>query len=244
MDQETYLKVMEQQHACVCIAPTEVNKEVDKLLTVMGLDVEPEQVPVRPEEYCKLLGCYYNVAEKVKRDGGKIHYGWAIWQSHYLCQSEHHAVWEDDNENLIDITPREKPTDFIMFVPDNEVLYKEKPIARIQINTTKNPIVDHIIYGHKVLDFLALYETRIDRDRAEVPAIVMEVVGLPDNPGMLRIVLAKREEFFLFGNKPTSKCYCGSDKQYSNCHGKFYKHEMAAYVQKITDEIGEPPKTL
>ncbi len=92
MDMETILKAVSQQHGIVAVAPLEVNKVVDKLLTTMQIDVEPEQVIFRPEAYCKPVSCYYNVAEKVRRDGGKIHYGWAIWQSHYLCQAEHHAV--------------------------------------------------------------------------------------------------------------------------------------------------------
>lgn len=240
VDFDTYMNAMARQHALVATAPSEVNKIVDKLLVQMGIDIEPEQVALRPEPYCRALSCYYNVAEKVRREGGKIHYGWAIWQSQYLCQAEHHAVWENDRGELLDITPREGLAQTIFFVSDNKNVYQGKPIARIEVNATTNSIVDNIIYGHKVLDWLSRYETRIDTNHVSVPSIVDQVLGSLDNPGPLRIVLAKHEEYFLLGNKPNNKCYCCSNKIYKNCHGRSIEQDIFFYLNQIIQIEGEP----
>lgn len=66
---------MTQRHHQVCVPPTTVNSTVKKLLVELELETEPIVLAVKYEQYSKAASCYYNVTEKVKRDGGKIHFG-------------------------------------------------------------------------------------------------------------------------------------------------------------------------
>ena len=68
--------------------------------------------------------CFDNVAEKVRRIGGSIAYGWAIWnlQSFYF-EAEHHAVWRNKLGNLIDVTPQMGNRRRMLFLPDDAATF-------------------------------------------------------------------------------------------------------------------------
>ena len=68
----------------------------------------------------KELDCFNIVKNKVSEFGGNIILGWQIWKTPMLIEAEAHAVWEDENEFLHDISP--KPFNFspkkIVFIED------------------------------------------------------------------------------------------------------------------------------
>jgi hypothetical protein len=83
---------------------------------VKFLDVEPAKDAIFDE-------CFENVAEHVAQHGGRIAYGWCIWEwPTVYVEAEHHAVWERPDESLIDITPRREGEMQILFVRDDRVL--------------------------------------------------------------------------------------------------------------------------
>ena len=142
------------------ISPKESDKDVERLLDKMDVEFEPEIVPVHFEPYAKLHNCYVNVEEKVKIDGGLIHYGWTIYKSDILCEAERHAVWEAPNGDLIDIT--HSPIDFkeIMFVSDNRYVHPDQLVDNIRINITNNSLVDDFIVICENLEKLYTYGDR------------------------------------------------------------------------------------
>ena len=195
------------------ISPKETNPQVERLLDV--LNAEFEIVKVEPDPTGRLNSCYYNVADKVKRDGGKIHYGWVIWQSSYLIEAEHHAVWEDDNENLLDITPRNEHYDTIMFVPDNEKVFDgNMAVPNVRLNATNNALIDHFIIYSKIIDKLTALGKR---DSEQVLIMLEPIVEAIDNLGVRKnnVML-----FYSEGNTVNSKCFCQSTRPYIKCHGE------------------------
>lgn len=68
--------------------------------------------------------CFSNVAAHVAGNGGKIAYGWAIWQVPGLyIEAEHHGVWQQDAETLIDISPQFNNPSRILFLPDPPAVF-------------------------------------------------------------------------------------------------------------------------
>lgn len=65
--------------------------------------------------------CHINVFHRVQEAGGRLQYGWIIWQHHgtKFCEGEFHSVWVDPQGNEIDITPRPDGEESVVFLPDN-----------------------------------------------------------------------------------------------------------------------------
>jgi hypothetical protein len=61
----------------------------------------------------------------VTERGGRIQYGWAIWQcAQFFIEAEHHAVYDAMNgDPLIDITPQQPKIPKILFLPDDLAVY-------------------------------------------------------------------------------------------------------------------------
>jgi hypothetical protein len=106
--------------------PKEVGRETTpKLITQDvinfsgALGGEPKFVPVVEDAYGLFGWCADGVEEKVRRQGGKTVFGWTIWEwADVLLTAEFHAVWEDENGNLSDITPKPQGENSIVFVAD------------------------------------------------------------------------------------------------------------------------------
>jgi hypothetical protein len=198
----------------IFISPKEENIFVKKLLNKIKSEFEPEQVPVRIEKYSERLNCFGNVDQKVELDGGKVHYGWAIYQTNILCEAERHAVWENENEELIDITPREIEFDQIMFVSDNDFEYRGQIIDNYRVNITKNKVVDHFIKVCETLSEFYSLGTRKDDWELEIEPHVGKVIYEYED------LKSQLELYIINGGDLRTKCICGANKNYKNCHGK------------------------
>ena len=207
--------------------PQEENKHVKKLLNLLKVEFDTEIIPVQVESYAKPLNCFPNVDEKVKRDGGKAHYGWAIHQTDLLCEAERHAVWESPNEDLIDITPREFVTENTMFVSDNNFIYTGQLVDNVRVNITSNPVVDDFIKVCETLEkFYALGE-RVDDESMSIPEPIAPYIENLEN-------LKNGYLFFMnSGGTPRKSCFCGSPKAYKNCHGSELKSIIAVDFSRL-----------
>lgn len=207
-----------------------INKNVDKLLQKLKTEFEPEIVPVKIELYSRQLQCYSNVKQKVENDGGKIHYGWRIHQTNLLCEAEHHAVWEDKNEDLLDITPNENNDKEILFVSDNNYTYDGKDVGNIRINATNNFIVDDFILVCETIDKLYSFGER--KDELEI-LLANPIIEFINEYNELKNVLLN----FINNNaNKFSNCLCGNSKTYKNCHHPILKTKTLGDI-KIAEEI-------
>lgn len=213
------------------ISPTETDKFVEKLLIKIGSEYEPEQVSVIIEPYAQLHTCYPNVDEKIKRDGGKVHYGWTIYQSDILYEAERHAVWENKDGDLIDITPREIDLKQIMFVSDNDFVYNGQMVDNYRINITDNSIVDDFILVCENLEKLYTYGERIDDEQLNMPLPVAKLIDQYEN---LKAVYLT---YIHSGGQPSSKCLCGGQKNYKNCHGQTLKQNIKADMTELKKSL-------
>lgn len=214
-------------------SPKEENKNTDRLLKLIGSEYIPEQVPIIPEEYSEFQNCFGNVDKKIKKDGGYVHYGWAIFQSKILCEGERHAVWESEDGELIDITPREDKMDEIMFVSDPDFEYTGQVIDNYRINITNNKLVNDFI---KVCEHLSkLYNLGERRDDYTLNVDTRLGKMIYEYEKLKSAIQIHIES----GNNERSKCVCGGPKNYKNCHQKIILSNMPKDYREIVNVLQE-----
>ena len=133
-----------------------ISKDVMRLCASIKDCPEPLYVDVKPENWALTSECFPNVKRKVEENGGRIQYGWAIWQcDQFFIEAEYHAVYESAlGEPLIDITPQIPQLDKIMFLPDDAAVYDF---------STTNQYDNHrmaLIHDPRVLRILRLFTAR------------------------------------------------------------------------------------
>lgn len=130
-----------------------LNHVVDFCRKVSSHNV-PVQVPHEPLPDKPLLECFSIVPEHVAAHGGKQLIGWAIWETPgVFIEAEFHAVWQNPDGALLDLTPRPVPLSNILFLPDSSREY-----AGRQVDNIRQPLVDDI----DVTRFLYLFTRRFE----------------------------------------------------------------------------------
>jgi len=116
-----------------------VSDDVMALCRLIHPSNEPCSVEVRPWPHARKLQCFVNVREKVDLEGGKIQYGWALWQpTGAFLAAEHHAVYEPPSgPPWVDITPHNSDVARILFLPDEKAVYMGKLVDNVRL-----PLVD------------------------------------------------------------------------------------------------------
>jgi hypothetical protein len=206
---------------------------LEKLLSKIGSEFEPEKVPVYAEDYATLLNCFPNVDEKVRRAGGKPHYGWSIHKTRLLYEAERHAVWENEDGDLIDVTPYESSVDEILFVSDNSWAYTGKLVDNIRVNRTKNPLVDDFILLSETVSQALAYGSQLN-GILTIPEPAMVVA---ESYGKLRDDLY---EFIKLGGQIYTACYCGISRTYKSCHGNQLREGINMVMNKLQGLLDSP----
>lgn len=106
-------------------------------------DTVPKAVTPQLKEFCETISpsepifvtsvpvggsatsfCFENVARKIRKSGGSIAYGWAIWHVPSLYfEAEHHAVWRNKKGGLVDVSPQLGGRRRLLFLPDDQAIY-------------------------------------------------------------------------------------------------------------------------
>lgn len=215
------------------ISPIDITTPVQQLIDRIGSEYEHEIIPVQPAPEAKTGKSFANVQNKITKDGGNLVEGWAVWLGDFICEGEQHAVWEDNDGNLTDITPPRVALDKIMFIPDDRSTSDDKHIRHIRVNITNNPLVDHAIMLSEMKEELLRYGTQVDDDNINFNTYTGNMYNHYDT-------LANNVMLFLTeGGKFGSPCYCKSSKPYSQCHGKNLV-EAIAVDRKNAAKVNEP----
>lgn len=199
--------------AIIPTVPNEDDIDLKKLLDKLNATHEPLYVDLKPDPNSQPSDCFRTVADKVSKDGGKIIYGWQIWKTDDLIEAECHAVWEDLNEDLLDVTPKDFDTDKILFVEDENVKYEGKQVDNVRLNISKNPLADDLITVG-----IRLFKIMNKGNRAsqyEVALIGDEL----DRYNNLQSTKAIITNLLFQGGNRNSLCLCGSNRLFKNCHG-------------------------
>ena len=104
--------------------PIRITEQILRLCNEIDKSQKPYRVPVKPESWAETKECFYNVKAKVEKDGGKIQFGWAIyeWQNYYIW-ADFHAIWISPEKKYLDITLVSEDTENTLFLPDSSRKY-------------------------------------------------------------------------------------------------------------------------
>lgn len=187
---------------------------LNQLLNLIDPTHDPIIVNVQPEPGSEENDCFQIIREKVKRDGGKCVYGWQVWKTTDIIEAEAHAVWENQAGELIDLTPKEFSE--ILFIEDENMNYEDKQIDSVRLNISKNPLADDLIMVNR--------EKYLFGNRGERAKHLNLMPLLNDHQieywNYLHFLQGLIGQMLLEGKKRSSPCVCGSQKKYSECHGK------------------------
>jgi hypothetical protein len=105
--------------------PTEISEKALELCVRIVPGSRPVFLDVTPDPGCKPEDCFENVRQKVEKEGGRIQYGWALWEwSRVFIEAEHHAVYESvAGPPWLDLTPCLRGSHRRLFLPDDSATY-------------------------------------------------------------------------------------------------------------------------
>lgn len=108
-------------------------------------------IPVKPEPDGELSDCFAIVDGKIKRDGGSVCHGWAVWfLPGIMVEGEFHSVWRSPDGDLLDVSPNPLNAEKILFIPDPIRLYEGRQVDNIRVPLSKDPRVREFIeLAHK-----------------------------------------------------------------------------------------------
>lgn len=219
--------------------PAEVNADIERLLDKLNVDYDPEMVPVAAEEYSTIDSSFDNVEEKVKRDGGQMHYGWNIMTNGYLIEAEYYAVWENNEGTLVDVTPNKPGAAEIMFVSD-DTFARNKMVAipNVRINITDSKLVDDYILLTETFDTILGLTMYIEEDKPWLPEPVINIVRTLDEyrKGV--------EQLYLHDGKHNGPCHCGANRKYNVCHGRGLKLLTEDIVKRAREMVKMGPEAF
>lgn len=193
-------------------SPNEVTPQVKQLLKKFdGAKYELVYVEIKTESTAVKSECYNNVAEKIELEGGKIRYGWAVYDNSYYVKAEKHAIWENPNGELIDVSvANSENIRKIMFIIDD--VNEGINVPDIRNNYTGLKAIDDYFMFIDILDVLTLnYANECTNNKGLYifpPVLSKSIQTLSD------LIL----DYIDYITSNVSGCICGSVKLYKDCH--------------------------
>jgi hypothetical protein len=154
--------------------PNKITEEIFKLCKELDNTEEPIFVKVNLEQDAKRAECTKNVHNKIRRDGGRIQFGWAIWElSNIMIEAIYHALWISPQGEPIDITPQKHISpDHILFLADSKDKYNYGSGFQRRDNVRK-PLSD----SPEVAEFIEICEEIFEFEEKVSPGPVINFDG-------------------------------------------------------------------
>lgn len=92
--------------------------------------------------------CVGNVEIAMSIHGGIPVYGWQLWETlpDLLIEAEFHVVWEDNDGDVLDVSPKPFPgLSQIVFLPDENLTHEGRQIDNLRVALTDDPLVEELI---------------------------------------------------------------------------------------------------
>jgi hypothetical protein len=202
--------------------PVSITTQILGFCHLTNPDAEPAYITVTPEIGCRPLDCFGCVRQRVERDGGRVQFGWSIWEwPRVAVQFEHHAVYEpSDGPPWYDITPA-NTTEVRrrLFLPDNNAPYDYGVQGSTQDNKRFALSDDPLIQ-----EFFAASAKRVS---------ILKRSAQGDVVTPLELSVAEKEKGLLVFKlqmkytAQTAFCYCGSGAGFKRCHGRTFGSKLS-----------------
>jgi hypothetical protein len=161
-------------HEQLTRAPIRVTENIRTVCAELDDTGEPFFVDVSLEHYAERVKCVQNVHSKIDTDGGRIGFGWAIWESPgIVIQAQYHAVWISPEGEYLDITPKSFHADRILFLPDTKGKYNDGSRFNKRFDNARWPLSNDPL----VSEFVEICETIFDFEEKVSPGPVLHLEG-------------------------------------------------------------------
>jgi hypothetical protein len=161
-------------------------------------------VPRVPKNDCEAGNCFSNVQKYVEKYGGNLLMGWNVTvRKNLYVECEAHAVWENPEKQVIDITPINGDGNQTLFSCVKGMLVQKTPSKYL-------PLTDSELLL-KYIDLRNQFEIIrcTSGDEMQVPQSLMYgIVGL--------------DEIFIQKTGRNEPCTCGSGLKHKRCCGRDY----------------------
>lgn len=130
-------KLLEERNYAASVVettPREIGAAVLEFAETLGGD-PPMMIPVKDDPLGRYGWCNDGVRLKVAAAGGEPVHGWTIWEwAPALLTAEFHCVWRSPSGELVDITPKPRREQSIVFVKDDayqaDFDFDQRPLSR------------------------------------------------------------------------------------------------------------------
>lgn len=198
--------------------PNPVDRHIHAFCALIAGDSKPRLLPIHPVSDALPLECFPNVAREVDRNGGRIVYGWSIWELPGIyVEAEHHAVYEDARGNWADITPAQLP-----HITQRLFIADESAVFDFQNEGMRRDNIRHALVGdplvQRFFDTAKAYNAIMD----SIPGFGEVRVPLETARRLEALQIENARLTYVLGMKYTprnSPCFCGSGKKFKKCHG-------------------------
>lgn len=205
------------------MTPTAIDDGVLALVERIVPGGSPIYLPVRPVPYARVLECFDNVDEKVRRDGGTRQLGWQLWRGRFLTEAEFHAVWCSPVGGLHDITPKPANVQSILFLPDPSAAHDGSQVDNVRHNHSGNPLINDFITAKE-----AVYRMQNKGERAQLKEFTISDQEAADT-AVLNGIMLMTELMASAELSTISPCLCKSGQRYADCHAV----DLATIVARI-----------
>lgn len=194
--------------------PTKISKDISDFCLEIS-PTKPIFVKVIPIEGYRHDDCYGNVEKHIQKNGGRIQYGWIIWEiPNIFIEAEFHAVWVN-NDGYVDITPKLNYEEKILFLLDSERKFTGELIDNI-----RKPLVDNAFTRTLVKVAKKKFEIR-NKYYEGNPIINIPEFEIRDLEKYERGVFLSEIQKDKLDRKikvgRNEPCPCGSGKKYKKC---------------------------
>lgn len=186
--------------------PKYITSEIIEMCTNLTPYNAPAYVLVKPIQGALSNDCFNNVSKMVKSYGGKAVNGWVIWQwANVMLDAEAHCIWQSPENDVIDITPHNYGEDTILFLADENVVYRGNIISSQRLALTKSPTVAELIKLQNAKDEIFLSS---QSKFVELPMAM--VLRINELIGQIKRSVGRND-----------LCSCNSGLKYKNCCGRY-----------------------
>jgi hypothetical protein len=200
------------------VTPAVLSSQLVSLCQEIVPDTTPMYVDVDPAQGQPSDECFPIVEDRVQKEGGTMRCGWSLWEMPTLfIEAEFHAVWRTPKDGLLDIAPKKRQTQRILFLPDPSRHYEGR-----QVNNIRRPLNNH----PAVVGFLKGFDEEFELLNRGERAYQHGKIRLENHEAVEFQAIQRRKEMYelemlklipeigLYG-----PCWCGSGKKVKWCHG-------------------------
>lgn len=133
--------------------PKDILPAISELCRSITPGAKPLFLEVNAQEGARFGECFANVQKMITKHGGGKQHGWLIWERPGIfVEAEFHCVWETNEGELFDVSPRQDGEEVVLFLPDSARRFDGRPVPNKRKALTNDPLVSRFLKSRDKID--------------------------------------------------------------------------------------------